>query len=556
MQPSDKYDVKTVIDLNQITVRPPLQVKGDASKEFVTRLEKYKQHLTSVNLQSVSAVERVVDGLCEKGPDWKDHRARLQKELKPLVTGILELEKRWFHNVCAAHESAETHLADNKKLLVRQAEMLKSPPPSYETLQSLETQQKNIKENWSPSRAKWTNLDRLEGRIKRANTLRNDVSNLYGNEYFEGLRRYFRALGFIVAPSYLPPAAVFPFEDWIPLEGNSGKTPEQLAHVSDELMVKYHVLGRSYSGMRYRSDVATDVSGCVCVSWVVAKCATNKKRMLVPVLGMSGSAPKNADVMDAMLGACALPPYKDPANKPFGKEPLKTVPQSQSGSQAFNQYYDDLMTRANNLAINYRVREILSLRLPSRQAMLSYAGLSFTAASRQELATNGTSSMPTPGVARWHSFNCAEPAALAWISSFFVDGQDVHLCCPYEGADDPGALGLKPKETCPWCATVELTYRSLKKVAPNEQGLWSNKFEESMKTGKWDREFTDARLFTQKGTDEAQRVDLPRNKPTFDPAYPNAVNNNVAVLRSVFKEVGLLRKSTIREEQPALWQTV
>ncbi|MET0405327.1 MAG: hypothetical protein ABW123_23125 [Cystobacter sp.] len=555
MQPSDKYDVKTVFDLNQITVRTPLQVKGDASKEFVARLDKYKQHLTSVSLQPVSAVERVVDGLCEKGPDWDVQRNRLKKELKPLVTGILELEKRWFHNVCEAHESAEKHLAENQTLLRRQQELLKSPPPSHATLKSLESQQTLIKKSWSSSRAKWANLDRLDNKIKTAVTRRDEVGNVYGHEYFEGLRRYLRALGFIVAPSYLPPAAVFPSEDWIPLEGTSTKTPEHLARVSDELMVKYHVLGTAYAGMRYRSDVPTDVSGCVCVSWVVTKCVSNKKRMLVPILGMSGSAPKNADVLDAMLGACALPPYKDPANKPFGKEPLKEILHPQSKELQFNQYYDDLMGRANNLAINYRVRELLSLRLPSRQAMLSYAGLSFTAASRDELAKMSDSSTPSPGVARWHSFNCAEPAALAWISSFFVDGQDVHLCCPYEGADDPGALGLKPKETCPWCATVELTYRSLKKVSPEEKDLWSKKFEESMKTGKWDREFTDARLFSALDTDQGRRVDLPRNKPTFDSAYPSAVNNNVAVLRSVFKEVGLLRKSTIREEKSALWQT-
>lgn len=160
----------------------------------------------------------------------------------------------------------------------------------------------------------------------------------------------------------------------------------------------------------------------------------------------------------------------------------------------------------------------------------------------------------TPGVARWHSLNCAEPAALAWISSFFVDGQDVHLCCPYEGADDPGAFGLKPKETCPWCATVELAYRSLKKAAAKEREHWPTDFSESMKTGKWAREINVARTFRGTEIDRAERVDLPRNKPAFESAYPGAVNDNVGVLREIFKEVGLLKRSTIREGQPALWQ--
>jgi hypothetical protein len=227
---------------------------------------------------------------------------------------------------------------------------------------------------------------------------------------------------------------------------------------------------------------------------------------------------------------------------------------AKSEGLGFNQYYDDIMVRANNLAINYRVRELLQLRLPSRQAMLSYVGLSFFAASRDQVANKSTLATPTPGVARWHSLNCAEPAALAWISSFFVDGQDVHLCCPYEGSDNPGALGLKPKETCPWCATVELAYRSLKKTPVEERRQWSNKFDESMSTGNWAREITFAQKFKKTDTDMEGRVDLPRNKRTFEQAYPGAVNDNVAVLREIFKEVGLLKKSTIREGLPALWQ--
>jgi hypothetical protein len=547
MQPDDVYDIK----LQTSGLRQAAQANGNASKEFVTRLERYGQHLGKVKLQSGPAVELVVKGLTEEGDRWDTHRAELRKHFTPLIKEILDVEKRWFHNLCKAHESAEKFLADNKKLFLRHEELRGAPPK----LERLVTQQKTI-QAWSPSRAKWTNLERLKGKLDKAHELNNEILNLYGDSYFEGLRLYLRGAGFIVAPGYLPPAAVFPHEDWIPLESNGSKPAEELASVSDDLMKKYQILGTPYAGMLYKSNRPTDDSGCVCVSWVMARRVTDDKRVLVPVLGMSGKAPtaKNTAGIEAMLGACALPPYWNQTSKMFGFKPLDPVQNSNPEGLGFNQYYDDIMARANNLAINYRVRELLQLRLPSRQAMLSYLGLSFFAASRDQVATKGTLATPTPGVARWHSLNCAEPAALAWISSFFVDGQDVHLCCPYEGSDDPGALGLKPKETCPWCATVELAYRSLKKAPEKEQGQWSARFDESMRTGNWAREITVARKFEKTDTDMEGRVDLPRNKRTFEHAYPGAVNANVSVLREIFKEVGLLKKSTIREGLPALWQ--
>ncbi len=563
MQSNDTYNANSNVNINKSGLRQPKEAQGGASKEFVTRLERYRQHLTSVDLQVGPALARVVEGFVTKGEEGEKARVKWQKRFQPLVTGILDSEKRWFYHVCKAHESAEESLSENEALFLRHEELRKAHPSAQTNYNRLIKQQQTI-QSWRPSQAKWTNLNRLKGKIEKAGALSDEVAKLptrYGDDYFEGLRLYLRGAGFIVAPSYLPPAAVFPREDWISLENNASKSPEDLASASDELMKKYHILGTSYSGLLYKyekSESPKEISGCVCISWVKTTCISNKKHMLVPVLGMSGGAPKvkNLVGIEAMLGACALPPYKDPSSKfkkMFGSEPLILSKDSKSDTSPFNQYYDDIMARANNLAINYRVRELLSLRLPSRQAMLSYVGLSFFAASREQVNTLSSLGTPTPGVARWHSFNCAEPAALAWISSFFVDGQDVHLCCPYEGMDDPGALGLKPKETCPWCATVELAYRSLKKVPEIEREQWPSKFGKSMRTGVWAREFTNARQFSSK-TDSEMRVDLPRNKLAFELAYPSAVNNNVAVLRKIFKSVGLLEGSTIREDQLALWQ--
>jgi hypothetical protein len=229
--------------------------------------------------------------------------------------------------------------------------------------------------------------------------------------------------------------------------------------MADELMMKYRMLGTPYTGLLYNTNARQEKCGCACISWVASNCVADNERVMVPVLGCSGGAPKPASV-EAVLGACALPPYTSLAEgQPFGRTPLEKAKKQDKNEEIFNQYYDDIMARANNLAINYRVRELLKLRLPSRQAMLSYLGLSFFVTGDPKAYSDEIE--PTPAVVGWHSFNCAEPAALTWITSF-VDGQDVYLCCPYEGKNNPGNLDLMPKETCPWCATGEIAYRSLK----------------------------------------------------------------------------------------------
>lgn len=555
MQPEDKYDST----LKASSLRSAGQAHGGASKELVTRLESYEARLKTAKAKPETATELLVDGLCASGSEWNAQRSTLKEYLGPLVVAILQMEQRWFHNLRGAHESAEKFREENEASF---ASHQKNQPPHQTVKESIDRleKRKETVTGWQPGTLKWKNLDDVNDKLRKANerNAKLDEANaeLYGKSFFEGLRLYWRGAGFLVAPSYLPPAAIFPSDDWVVLDNEDTKPAEALASTADDLMKKYRVLGTPYAGMLYRDPRSKGESGCVCISWVLATLITTGKRVLVPVLGMSGKAPtaKNVVAVEAMLGACALPPYWSTARKSFGVTALLPV-KSEVGKQlGFNEYYDDIMARANNLAINYRVRELLRLRLPSRQAMLSYLGLSFFVISRKDVANRCTLAEPTPGVTQWHSLNCAEPAALAWISSFFVDGQDVHLCCPYEGSDDPGALGLKPKETCPWCATVELAYRSLAKVSKKDSRNWPKAFEQSMATGQWAREITVARTFDQSATDSATRVDLPRNKPAIESAYPGAVNDNVAVLREIFKEVGLLNEDTVREGVRAPWQ--
>lgn len=558
----DSYDTNTTQHSGLLA---PDQARSDTSKELMIRLQRYKRRLSKVN--TLKAARQVVDTIIpiHFNPqnrfsvlEYEAQREDLTQEIKDLVEQIIRMEKRWFNSLCTAHKSAETHLDDDQELFQKHTKQATNLLEKTKKRNRL-LERKRTVQGWSLSTIKGKELQRLDKEIAKVPDVE-APKGLFGNDYFEGLRRYLRGAGFIAAPSYLPPAAVFPRQDWI--LSASLPSHESLAEEADRLMKKYRLLGSPYAGLLYDTATSQKKCKCVCISWVQVVSATDNERVFVPVLGMSGGAPdraSTAESVEAMLGACALPPYQSMQGKQgalgFQSAPT-TIPKPQVANQkvSFNQYYDDIMARANNLALNYRVRELLNLRLPSRQAMLSYLGLSFFPVKSADLDKLSEVITPTHAVALWHSLNCAEPAALAWITSFFVDGQDVYLCCPYEAKDDPGAWGLKPKETCPWCATVEIAFRSLEKFANDDRKKWSRRYASSMATGRWEREITFARTFEGRQKDMESRKRLPRNRAELELAYSPAVNSNVAVLREIFREVGILEESNIRVGQPALWQ--
>src|SRR5690606_5534262 len=133
-------------------------------------------------------------------------------------------------------------------------------------------EQKSRVQGWSLSTLKGKKLQTLETKIAKVTNVE-APEELFGNDYFEGLRRYLRGAGFIAAPSYLPPAAVFPRQDWI--LSASLPSHELLAENADRLMKKYRLLGSPYAGLLY-TERSRKKCRCVCISWVVS--VTDNKR--------------------------------------------------------------------------------------------------------------------------------------------------------------------------------------------------------------------------------------------------------------------------------------
>jgi len=463
-----------------------------------------------------------------------------------VINELLELEKLWALNLYQSDEVQQNridersrHIIQNDKIIAcQQADARQTNLAKLKKLaRFLETV-----DGWSSSRIKVQTQDQkkkeINTRTKREGNYASTVATLvaeYENEYFSGLRQYLMAHDFHVSPDHLPMAAIFPQQDWLKINADTVTTAdlddekyELLTHKANDLMESYQILGTSYHGINYKYFVNEKKSkvGCVCVSWIIYR-ANHREVYYVPVLGFSGDSPNlKTESLDAALGACCLPAY--------------------SKDEQVENYYDDVIHRANHLAINYRVRDKLGLRLPSRQAMLSYLGLSKARVSSDDLNVSdsdleSSANQISPAIATWHSLNCAEPSALAWISSYFVDGVDVVLCCPFEGGDEPGEKGLKPKETCPWCATVEIAYRSIKET-PEEN--WGAEYDHAMRTGSWKHVITKAHTFS--GQEQGSRERLPRNKADYALAYADPINSRIYRLRQLFCEVGILTWENIR----------
>ncbi|WP_375746446.1 hypothetical protein NR800_18035 [Corallococcus interemptor] len=238
--------------------------------------------------------------------------------------------------------------------------------------------------------------------------------------------------------------------------------------------------------------------------------------------------------------------------------------------------YDEMIRRTNVAAVGYRARELLRLRKPARQALLSYVSFRENKA-HESLIIEGH---PVPTlkdravgvdlwICGWHSLNCAEPAALMTASSFFCEGTDVVVCFPYEGLQDTGPFRNRPKETCAWCASVELGFRSLSRNpgqvdASKQSGQWLTQLTihtlaEPSRALPSEAEFDAfddtnpvavSTRRTLSGTLAGFGLSLVKNNNLDDRAYSDVVETKIGRVRSMYHMLGLLDPLVIALDRP------
>ncbi|MFY2558313.1 hypothetical protein ACN469_11835 [Corallococcus terminator] len=261
------------------------------------------------------------------------------------------------------------------------------------------------------------------------------------------------------------------------------------------------------------------------------------------------------------------------AKETSARKRLKETHEHEEIQKGLEVNYETMLHRANFASLEHRARGQLRLRSPARQALLSYVsfrekktheGLKIEEHPMREL--DGRAQGVDLWLSGWHSLTCAEPAALMTAASYFCDGADVLVCFPYEGFQKTGTNRNRPKETCAWCAAVELGFRS---VSSNPK-----KVDESVDTGTWLTQFTiptelepptalpveeefdafdDANPITtatRRTLAGRDAVGLVRNTNLEDRAYSDVVETKIGRMRSMYHLLGLLDPEVIALDRP------
>ena len=398
-----------------------------------------------------------------------------------------------------------------------------------------------------------------------------------------------RGIGAIPGISSLPLGGLLTMKWWIKLNKETGvKLYEELKERSDKIANELHLVGpfidNVSKALTNSYDDQKGGAGCICISWVKIDGDT-----YAPIIGISGFFPKvitseEGSVLkdnESIARHGCLPDFKnkfckkvmepneeeyEPAgrvnrrdkigmdvnnvkrSRSMGNKKDKRIEELNEGVDIENRIDADdrehfewrkfvKVNRTNGnfelmrdnmytLSLNNNVRWELGCRLASRQAMLSYVGW---VVANDEGA--GVSWHPDVSIESWHSFNCAEPAALIVASSLFVEGLDVVVCFPYEGRARSTTDKPRPKETCGWCASVELVFRSIR---------------QNSDLGENYHVFTRMSGFGDEADKESGLVNLGKNLNTQDDAYPGVKLEKIKSVRKIMHAFELLEERHIK----------
>ena len=412
-----------------------------------------------------------------------------------------------------------------------------------------------------PSVLKIEQLEAASKRLSKATERKEMVQErLYEGKSRSDMYRYvLEQYRFLLSPENMPIAAVFPQSDWLELD--SPEIDLEFEHFrakSECLMRKYEITtDERYGLLRGRDKNVTTRglhkhTGCVCISWLLLGTKTlasgGKKYVFTPVLGLSGSKPNAKDREDSLefynriARHCALPRIE----KLNTAEVISAESESRA-SVTHNSTYQLMMERSQELSLDYEIRKILDLRLPSRQAMLSYIVFDYSHKRVTDTSEESVESLEQPdfNVNQWHSFNCAEPAAMTLASSVFCEGRDVTICFPFEGKNYSPQHLPRPKETCEWCALVEVAFRSIGETGvpiPSEESEQVEVTEELVTDG------LPQILHKPRGkVDLSELQNARKNANIFEVAYEQSNLKRMEKIRKLFEAIGVLSEDLIRE---------
>jgi hypothetical protein len=258
------------------------------------------------------------------------------------------------------------------------------------------------------------------------------------------MRARLELAGCLLLPFPLPTGGVFPSVDYCAIDRTASASErfELLIQHANGLILKYGFLD---SGSRRL--LKADNDGCFCIMFAEELHVDELRHVYVPFFGVSGGPRGKLFSRDEYLQRLGVPRVSDRHVDP-----------------ALGRAGERLVGRFFELFKFYRERQALGLKLPAKQAMLSYMQYLEKSWAGNDLE------IAILEIERWNSIQCAEPSAVMAAAQLYYRMADMELSVPFEGTkkvEAHDATGHWGKETCGRCAISELCFAGV--VASGER---------------------------------------------------------------------------------------
>lgn len=245
------------------------------------------------------------------------------------------------------------------------------------------------------------------------------------------MRAKLELAGCALLPFPCPMGGVFPSHDYYVL---SSEAPASVRN--EALILHANALVRKYEFMVKDRRLLNATDGCLCIMFAEEQTQDGATCIYVPFFGVSGGPRPDIFKPEQYLKKLGVPPIQEEAR-------------GFAGTRLIGRYF--------KLFDFYYTRRKLGLKLPSKQAMLSYMQYMTTDwLSESELHKHISQ------IESWNSIQCAEPTAIMAAAQLYYRMADMELSVPFEATKDlefSDHSGVHwGKETCGRCAISELSF--------------------------------------------------------------------------------------------------
>ncbi|MFT3770212.1 MAG: hypothetical protein QM820_32690 [Minicystis sp.] len=412
------------------------------------------------------------------------------------LTAERERAARLRHEWTSAHQDKMSALERERRATLSASSGAGNSADRRMWAQGVELRKKAAQESWKAGKPeREEKLAQIESeapeRVKELarKRLEEHATNISGGQApsrQQMIRARMELAGITLLPEPAPLGGLLPAQDYCVLDRDMPEASrhDALIEHANRLVRKYEVLDTDDARRALGKD-----DGCACIMFAEEE-ADDDHYVYIPFFGVSRGK-RSAITTDQYMRGLGLPD--------LGAEKLDDA--ARARKQRMGKAGQRLMGRFLNLVTFFNQRRALGLKLPAKQAMLSYMQYmekdwlhdppwdeapsesdTPSAVSESSAAIKRPSAEPAApnalhadiaAIESWNSIQCAEPAAVMAAAQLYYRMADMDLSVPYEGdalvePDDWSGIGWG-KETCGRCAISEVRFAGVLESGARKQ---------------------------------------------------------------------------------------